>query len=284
MLLVLLAGETIPLTVEGSDTISAVKSKIEDEKGFPPDKQRLIFKGRQLEDSHTLDECSVEEGSILYFVMHSGKATEGSSRMEESTLHLVKRSIPVYIRDLEGNITDLGNIHKHCSIQEVKLMIEDTIGVPADIQSLIWAGRTLEETESLVSYLFQGVDALTLHLVPKQRRVNPEGSAISPFQQKYSWSEHSLWSRSVGHGLCIEGKCTNRNCKAYEQTVIHNNSFKDFDFITSTNAKCPTCRERIKPERPGFCKCFYKISGVKLGEEGQIFETHWTAVGEEYIT
>lgn len=49
-----LTGKTIRLEVEPSDTTENVKIKIPDQKETPPDWQRLILAGEQLEDSHTL--------------------------------------------------------------------------------------------------------------------------------------------------------------------------------------------------------------------------------------
>ena len=79
-----------------------------------------------------------------------------------------------------------------------------------------------------------------------------------------SWAKRGPWWRVAKPGLCIEGVCKKRGCRAFRKTVVMNFGFTYLNLVSrSHECLCPECRGHVEPDTCAFNNCYWKIFGQK---------------------
>lgn len=129
-----LTGKTLSLDAYLSNTVKEIKDKIQDSEGIPPVDQRLIFQERELEESLTLSDCNIHDGSNLHLILHS-----------------TRRWGTLYANTVTGTTTVV-DVCLDGTVDNLKSQIQDKTGILPSQQCLVFEGSRLQDGCALSDY------------------------------------------------------------------------------------------------------------------------------------
>lgn len=162
-----LTGKTLTIQSDPAWTIARLQAAIQDTEGIPPDQQRIIYQGKQLEPDRTLSSYNLMHESTVHLVLRlrgdyswSDNATRSSNNATRSS------SYTTFVKTLTGKTITLTTA-PDWTIARLKNAIFEVEGIPPDQQRLIYAGKQLESDRTLAAYNI--TDESTVHLVLRLR-------------------------------------------------------------------------------------------------------------------
>eukprot|EP00808_Paulinella_micropora_P000573 g57037.t1 len=160
-----LTGRAFAFVVQPDCTVEHLKQLVHDQGGVPPDQQRLIFAGQELEDCRSLQACGIQNEVTLHLIYRLPMHMR-TERPHEARIYPKEGRIQVHVKTLTGKTLSL-QVQPDCTIEHFKKLVQDKEGVPTDQQRFIFAGRQLEDNRTLEAYNI--LNEATVHLVLRLR-------------------------------------------------------------------------------------------------------------------